>query len=65
MPYPVDELNGENMHLQRIKIPDAKESFECGREDDPGMDNIWLPDDYLPGFKEGCLDFFWVWALIQ
>lgn len=53
------------MHLQRIKIPDAKESFECGREDDPGMDNIWLPDDYLPGFKEGCLDFFWVWALIQ
>lgn len=23
------------------------------------MPNIWLPESALPGFKEGCLDFFW------
>lgn len=39
---------------------DIKESFEVGREDDPIMPNIWYPDGVLPGFKEACLDFFWV-----
>jgi hypothetical protein len=39
---------------------DVKESFECGREDDSLMPNIWLPEDVLPGFKEVCLDFYWV-----
>jgi len=24
------------------------------------MPNIWLPEGVLPGFKEACLDFFWV-----
>lgn len=24
------------------------------------MPNIWLPDGVLPGFKETCLDYFWV-----
>ncbi|KAJ7597562.1 Clavaminate synthase-like protein [Mycena floridula] len=42
----------------RAKAPDAKESFESGREDDSGMPNIWLPDGVFPGFKEACLDFF-------
>ena len=27
------------------------------------MPNIWLPDGVLPGFKEACLDFYWVRAL--
>ncbi|KAJ7914099.1 thymine dioxygenase [Mycena leptocephala] len=44
----------------RAQAPDAKESFECGREGDPVMPNIWLPDGVLPGFKEICLDFFWL-----
>ena len=39
---------------------DIKESFEAGREDDPVMPNIWYPDGVLPGFKDACLDFFWV-----
>ncbi|TFK24186.1 thymine dioxygenase [Coprinopsis marcescibilis] len=38
---------------------DVKESFEAGREDDPLMPNIWLPEDVLPGFKEACLKFYW------
>jgi len=38
---------------------DPKESFESGREDDPLMPNVWLPEGILPGFKEACLDFYW------
>ncbi|EAU80956.2 thymine dioxygenase [Coprinopsis cinerea okayama7 len=43
----------------RLKGQDVKESFEAGREDDPLMPNIWLPDGVLPGFKEACLEFYW------
>ena len=39
---------------------DIKESFEAGREDDPVMPNIWYPDGVLPGFKDACMDFYWV-----
>lgn len=39
---------------------DIKESFELGREDDPVMPNIWYPDGILPGFREACMDFYWV-----
>ncbi|KIJ29085.1 hypothetical protein M422DRAFT_269608 [Sphaerobolus stellatus SS14] len=53
--YDMDELA-----KNRIKAPDVKESFECGREEDENMPNIWLPDGILPGFKETCLDFFWL-----
>ncbi|KAJ7861068.1 hypothetical protein B0H13DRAFT_1900650 [Mycena leptocephala] len=42
----------------RAAIPDVKEHFECGREDDVDCPNIWLPDGTLPGFKEHCLEFF-------
>ncbi|KAF7367059.1 Clavaminate synthase-like protein [Mycena sanguinolenta] len=45
---------------QRAQAPDVKESFECGREEDELQPNIWLPDGTLPGFKEACLDFFWL-----
>lgn len=43
----------------RAQAPDVKENFECGREDD-SITIVWLPDGALPGFKEACLDFFWV-----
>ncbi|KAH6909357.1 thymine dioxygenase [Coprinopsis sp. MPI-PUGE-AT-0042] len=44
----------------RAKGQDLKESFESGREDDPVNPNVWLPDGVLPGFKEACLDFYWI-----
>ena len=44
----------------RAKAPDVKESFEVGREQDDLQPNIWLPEGTLPGFKEACLEFFWV-----
>lgn len=57
---PVDVAQ-EDVALHRAKAADAKESFECGREDDAAMPNIWLPDGIEPGFKEACLEFFWAW----
>ena len=48
------------LEAHRAKAPDVKESFECGRENDEVMPNIWLPEGVLPGFKEACLEFFWV-----
>lgn len=33
------------------KIPDVKESFEMGKEDNDAMPNIWLPEEDLPGFR--------------
>lgn len=55
-----DVFDPDEIERRRAQAPDVKESFECGREDDPLMPNIWLPKDMLPGFKEACLDFYWV-----
>jgi len=52
--YDTDEIASS-----RAKALDCKESFECGREDDPNMPNIWLPEGVLPGFNDACLDFYW------
>ena len=48
--------NGTKLEVQK----DIKESFEVGREDDPVMPNIWYPEGVLPGFRDVCMDFFWV-----
>ena len=55
-----DVFDAEELKKRRAQAPDVKESFECGREDDPYMPNIWLPDSVLSGFKETCMDFYWV-----
>ena len=46
--------------VQGINAPDVKESFEVGREDDDMQPNIWLPHGVFPGFREVCMDFYWV-----
>lgn len=48
------------VELETYAQGDEKESFECGRENDPVMPNIWLPEGVLPGFKDISLQFFWV-----
>lgn len=58
-----DVFDTDELKKRRIASQDVKESFECGREDDPAMPNIWLPDGVLPGFREACLDFFSVCPL--
>ena len=29
------------------------------------MPNIWLPEDVLPGFRQACMDFYWVRANLR
>ncbi|KAF4920753.1 2-oxoglutarate-dependent dioxygenase htyE [Colletotrichum viniferum] len=45
MVFDADEIS------ERRKIPDFKESYEIGREDDDHLPNIWIPDESLPGFR--------------
>ena len=52
--------SGPEITTPASKAPDVKESFESGREDDAQMPNIWLPEDVLPGFREACMDMYWV-----
>lgn len=43
---------------EQRKIPDVKESFEMGREDDERTPNIWIPDEALPGFRTFLVGFY-------
>ncbi|KAF6813866.1 hypothetical protein CPLU01_14550 [Colletotrichum plurivorum] len=45
MLFDADEIS------ERRKIPDLKESYETGREDDDHLPNIWIPEASLPGFR--------------
>lgn len=59
--FKVDEYEeGKAEELTSAKLPDQKESFDLGRENDMYQPNIWLPDGVLDGFKESCIDFYWV-----
>ncbi|KAJ7217615.1 thymine dioxygenase [Mycena rebaudengoi] len=49
----------------RRTVPDVKEHFECGREDDAVRPNIWLPDGILSGMRETCLEFFWLYHEVE
>lgn len=40
------------------KVPDVKETFDFGSEDDNELPNIWIPDEVLPGFRAFFLKFF-------
>ena len=56
-----DRDSASSMGDHRTEVQrDIKESFEVGREDNDEMPNIWYPNGILPGFKEACLDFYWV-----
>ncbi|KAF8200129.1 thymine dioxygenase [Pholiota molesta] len=54
-----DVANATTGHGAEVRR-DIKENFEVGREDYEDMPNIWYPDGILPGFKEACLDFYWI-----
>jgi isopenicillin N synthase-like dioxygenase len=40
-------------------VVDCKESYEIGSEDNAEQPNVWLPEETLPGFREGMLEFYW------
>ena len=37
---------------------DFKESFDMGNEADRNVENVWLPDEELPGFRKYAVDFW-------
>ncbi|KAJ8077580.1 hypothetical protein PM082_002012 [Marasmius tenuissimus] len=46
--------------IRKGKFPDFKESFDIGDETSParaGLENIWLPEEEIPGFREYALDY--------
>ncbi|KAL0565141.1 hypothetical protein V5O48_016891 [Marasmius crinis-equi] len=57
MIFDVEELAS----IREGKFPDFKESFDIGNETSPprpGLENIWITDEDLPGFREFALDFY-------
>ncbi|KII88339.1 hypothetical protein PLICRDRAFT_698734 [Plicaturopsis crispa FD-325 SS-3] len=42
----------------RSRAPDFKESFDTGYEYSPRVQNVWLPEEDLPGFRAYAMDFF-------
>lgn len=49
----------------RKNAPDFKESFDLGRVDSPHLENIWLPEEHLPGFREAALSFYYACQSFQ
>ncbi|KAI6039033.1 flavonol synthase/flavanone 3-hydroxylase [Pisolithus marmoratus] len=49
----------------RKNTPDFKESFDLGRTDSPHLENIWLPEEHLPGFREAALSFYYTCRSFQ
>lgn len=48
----------EKLAMLRKQGADHKESFEIGNEEDKQIDNVWLPDEYLPGFRDYAVNFW-------
>ncbi|KAF9227970.1 Clavaminate synthase-like protein [Gyrodon lividus] len=42
----------------RQRAPDFKESFDMGPTENARIDNVWLSDSYLPGFRGATISFF-------
>ncbi|EEH07197.1 thymine dioxygenase [Histoplasma capsulatum G186AR] len=40
-------------------IPDYKESYDMGSNEDSHQPNVWIPEDTLPGFRSFMMEFYW------
>ncbi|OQD87845.1 hypothetical protein PENANT_c005G04873 [Penicillium antarcticum] len=49
---------------QLREIPDIKESYDIGSDENKPQPNQWLPEEVLPGFKEFMLRFYWKCSLV-
>jgi isopenicillin N synthase-like dioxygenase len=48
----------EDERQELRKVQDVKETFDSGNENDTSQPNIWLPDEYLLGFRTHMEKFF-------
>ena len=58
--YTNSELKTDSTEIrdERAQIVDFKEHYEIGSEEDENQNNIWLPEQVLPGFKEHCIKLY-------
>lgn len=49
------ETNGDSLR----QVKDFKESYEIGSEENSVQQNIWLPEEVLPGFRSFMTEFYW------
>lgn len=48
----------EQLVALRKQGADFKESFDMGNEADRQVENVWLEDEYLPGFRSYAVNFW-------
>ncbi|ESK88479.1 flavonol synthase flavanone 3-hydroxylase [Moniliophthora roreri MCA 2997] len=62
MVFDSDELAS----IRTGKFPDFKESFEAGNDSPSArLENVWLPEEDLPGFREYAMDYYWTCRKFQ
>lgn len=61
------EIHLERFRTSKYDLPDYlaaltnpdQESYEIGSEKNSAQQNIWLPEDVLPGFRSFMTEFYW------
>ncbi|KAL4862723.1 hypothetical protein BDV12DRAFT_190233 [Aspergillus spectabilis] len=51
--------DNEEARKQLREVPDVKEVYDIGSENNTSQPNQWLPDETLPGFKDFITQFYW------
>ncbi|KAE8354075.1 hypothetical protein BDV28DRAFT_131831 [Aspergillus coremiiformis] len=41
------------------EVPDAKEAYDIGSDENTDQPNQWIPDEVLPGFRAFMIKFYW------
>ncbi|KIY47689.1 Clavaminate synthase-like protein [Fistulina hepatica ATCC 64428] len=51
-------FDADELAAVRKTSPDFKESFDIGTEEDPRCENVWIPEEDLPGFRKYAMSFY-------
>ncbi|KAI2670563.1 hypothetical protein LCP963914a_9821 [Penicillium roqueforti] len=53
-------MSGDGLDRQQLReIPDFKESYDIGSDENVDQPNQWLPEEDLPGFRDFMHRFYW------
>ncbi|KAL2828923.1 hypothetical protein BDW59DRAFT_142513 [Aspergillus cavernicola] len=51
--------NDEEVRKKLREVPDVKEVYDIGSDNNASQPNQWLPDDILSGFRDFITSFYW------
>ncbi|KAJ5089526.1 hypothetical protein N7532_008210 [Penicillium argentinense] len=51
--------NDQERAQQLREVPDIKESYDIGSDENSTQPNQWIPDEALPGFRQFMTQFYW------